>query len=349
MRKRLFIKLILFFLVIIIVIGYLLLGKIFIPLKGDFNNHFAEVKIRQGLSLSAIADSLDSKNLIKDADDFIFACKLFRNHNKLKAGRYQIRHGLSIYQIMNIIVKGKTSNIKVTVPEGYTSFEIASLLSKKVEIDSSKFITLVHNPEFIQQFNINASSLEGYLFPNTYYFFWGISEKEIIKVMVHDFFRHVNDSLRAVITEKGWTMHQILTLASLIEGEVMVDSERAIVSAIYHNRLKRGMLLQSCPTVQYIIPDGPRRLLKKDLEIDSRYNTYVYPGLPPGPVNNPGMPSIIAAINPAKVDYLYLVARGDGTHIFSKTLSNHLKAKKKFDEFRRLIRKREKKNGTTKE
>ena len=109
-----------------------------------------------------------------------------------------------------------------------------------------------------------------------------------------------------------------MTIASLIEGEVMLDSERPIVSAIYHNRLKNGMLLQSCPTVQYILPGNPRRLLNKDLEIDSPYNTYIYPGLPPGPVNNPGIQSILAAINPAEVDYLYLVAKGDGSHVFSK-------------------------------
>ncbi|MDZ7265633.1 MAG: endolytic transglycosylase MltG, partial [candidate division KSB1 bacterium] len=129
----------------------------------------------------------------------------------------------------------------------------------------------------------------------------------------------------------------ILTLASIIEGEAMVDSERVLVSAVYHNRLQRGMLLQADPTIQYIIPDGPRRLLNRDLRIDSPYNTYLHAGLPPGPVNNPGLRSIYAALNPAPVDYLYLVARGDGTHIFSRNLREHQIAKQKFDMYRKMV------------
>ena len=152
------------------------------------------------------------------------------------------------------------------------------------------------------------------------------------------------NSLSNHVFEKGWTVHQILTLASIIEGEAMVDSERAMVSAVYYNRLKQGILLQADPTIQYIIPDGPRRLLRKDLAIDSPYNTYLHPGLPPGPVNNPGLKSILAAINPAHVDYLYLVAKGDGSHIFSRTLREHQIAKQRFDEFRRMINRKKKAN-----
>jgi len=117
----------------------------------------------------------------------------------------------------------------------------------------------------------------------------------------------------------------------------MVDSERAVISAVYHNRLKKGILLQADPTIQYIIPDGPRRLLKRDLAIDSPYNTYRYAGLPPGPVNNPGLQSILAAIYPADVDYIYFVAKGDGSHIFSRTWNEHLRAKANFDQYRRMI------------
>jgi len=160
--------------------------------------------------------------------------------------------------------------------------------------------------------------------------------------LIHEFRRNVTDSLERQISEKGWTLHQIITLASIIEGEAMVDSERAIVSAVYHNRLKSGILLQADPTIQYIIPDGPRRLLNKDLAIDSPYNTYRYIGLPPGPVNNPGIKSILAALNPAAVEYIFFVAKGDGTHIFSKTLNQHLNAKSKFDAYRTMINRKKK-------
>jgi UPF0755 protein len=136
----------------------------------------------------------------------------------------------------------------------------------------------------------------------------------------------------------GMTLHQVVTLASIIEGEAMVDAERPLISAVYHNRLRLHMPLQADPTIQYLVPGRGRRLLKSDLSIDSPYNTYLYPGLPPGPVNNPGMASIVAALHPAPVDYLYFVARGDGGHVFSRTLGEHLRAKARFDQVRRHVR-----------
>ncbi|MDW7681700.1 MAG: endolytic transglycosylase MltG [bacterium] len=335
-------------LIVLLITGYFVLGRIFLPPAGDFDENPIEVKIKPGLSSNAIANILEDKGIIKNADDFHFTCRLFRCIDRLKAGRYQILPGQSVYQVMKIIVEGKTSHIPVVIPEGFTSFEIASLLQKKLEIDSAKFIEKTINPTLLKDRGIDAPSAEGYLFPNTYYFYWGISEAEVIKLMVNHFFENFNDSLQLIVQEEGWTIHQIVTIASLIEGEAIIDSERVIISAIYYNRLKKGMLLQACPTVQYLIPGHPRRLLNRDLAIDSPYNTYIYPGLPPGPVNNPGMQSIYAAINPADVDYLYLVARGDGSHIFSTSLSQHLKAKAKFDELRRTIKRNQRLNGTKK-
>ncbi len=331
-------------LILIVVAGYFVLGKIFIPQPVDSDVEPIDIKIKPGLSMSAIADTLDKNELIKNASDFILACKLFGKADQLKAGFYKINPGSSVYQIMNIIVSGKTAHIRVVIPEGLTSYQIASILEQKVDLDSVKFIELVRDPELISQFNVKSNSLEGYLFPDTYHLHWSISEREAIKILLTEFNQNFSDSLKNAVREKGWSVHQILTLASIIEGEAVIDSERAIIAAVYHNRLKRGMLLQADPTIQYIILDPPRRLLNKDLEIDSPYNTYRYPGLPPGPVNNPGLASIIAAIYPADVDYLYFVARGDGSHNFSKTLSQHLKAKAEFDKYRRMIKRQERKN-----
>ncbi len=185
---------------------------------------------------------------------------------------------------------------------------------------------------------VNAASLEGYLYPNTYSFFWGVSPREIIRTMVQEFYHHVGDSLRQRAAALGLTVHQALTLASIIEGEAVVDSERALIAAVYHNRLRQGILLQADPTIQYIVPGPPRRLRNRDLEIASPYNTYRYPGLPPGPVNNPGLVSIRAALYPAPVNYLYFVARGDGSHVFSRTLEEHLRAKRDFDRVRARVR-----------
>jgi len=346
--KKTIIKIFLLTLTIIIIASYFIFGKIFIPPKGNFNKEPIEVKIRSGLSLKAIADTLQQNGIIENSKDFIFANKIFNNVNRLKAGKYDIPRGLSVYKVMKIIVDGRTSNIRVVIQEGLTSYQIASIMRKKVEIDSVKFINLINDTSFINKLHIKPKSLEGYLFPNTYYFHWGITEKEVIKILTNEFNRNFTDSLKNVVTQQGWTVHQIVTLASIIEREALVDSERAMVAAVFLNRLKKRMLLQACPTVQYIIPDGPRRLLNKDLKIDSPYNTYIYPGLPPGPVSNPGVKSILAAINPADVNYLYFVAKGDGTHIFSKTLNKHLAAKKKFDEYRRKIRRQQRLNGTKK-
>jgi UPF0755 protein len=338
-----------FFIIILltfIIVSYFYYKKIFQAPNGNFNKEPVEVKIKPGFSLRIIADTLESKGLIKKKEDFILANKLFRNVNRLKAGRYNIPAGMSVYEIMNIIVNGRTSNIKVVIQEGLISTQIASILSKKVETDSVTFIKLLSDTSIVKQFDIRSNSLEGYLFPNTYFFYWGISEKEIINILLKEFNRNFSDSLKTIAKDKGWTIHQIITLASIIEGEALIDSERAIISSVYHNRLQKGMLLQADPTIQYIIPDGPRRLLIKDLAIDSPFNTYIYPGLPPGPVNNPGKNSLVAAITPAKTDYLFFVAKGDGSHIFSKTLSEHLRAKNKFDAYRRKIKRQQRLNDT---
>jgi UPF0755 protein len=340
---KIFIILILFS---FIITGYFFYEKIFQAPNGNFNKEPIEVKIKSGFSLRIIADTLESKGLIKKKEDFVLANKLFRNVNRLKAGRYNIPGGLSVYEIMNIIVNGRTSNIKVVIQEGLISTQIVSILSKKVEIDSATFIKLLSDTSINKQFDIRSKSLEGYLFPNTYFFYWGITEKKIINILLKEFNRNFSDSLKTIAKDKGWTIEQIITLASIIEGEALIDSERAVISSVYHNRLQKGMLLQADPTIQYIIPDGPRRLLNKDLAIDSPFNTYIYPGLPPGPVNNPGKNSIVAAITPAKTDYLYFVAKGDGSHIFSKTLSEHLRAKNKFDAYRRKIKRQQRVNDS---
>jgi UPF0755 protein len=160
--------------------------------------------------------------------------------------------------------------------------------------------------------------------------------------MVQEFWRQIPDSAEQRARELGMTLHEIITLASLVEGEAMVDSERAMIAGVYRNRLRRGMRLQADPTIQYIIPDGPRRLLKKDLQIESPYNTYLHAGLPPGPINNPGRKSIEAALYPRDVPYLYFVARGDGSHVFSVTMSQHVQAKRAFDRVRRQVKQQQK-------
>ncbi len=320
-------------------VTFYLATRTVLPPSVVFDENEAVVRIVSGSTLKMIAKQLYDEGVIRNIDDFIFTAKLFGFADKLKAGQYTFPKNLSNYRVLKLLVKGSVSIEKVVIPEGYTARQIASLLSHKIEIDSARFIQLCADTQLINTLGLEVDFLEGYLYPNTYNMLWGMTEENVIKTLVNEFHRRFADSLRQSAAENNWTIEQVVTLASIIEGEALVDSERTIISAVYHNRLRRGMLLQADPTIQYILPDGPRRLLNKDLAIDSPYNTYKYIGLPPGPVNNPGIKSIIAAIEPADVHYLYFVANGDGTHTFSHTHNEHLRAKRKFDQYRWKVKK----------
>ncbi|MDZ7261583.1 MAG: endolytic transglycosylase MltG [candidate division KSB1 bacterium] len=344
-KKRHWIKIpLVSLLLIILIFAASLAWVIFAPQLGYFKGKKEIVKIRSGSSRDEIVELLLEKRVIRNRKNFVFVCNLFGYTNKLKAGKYEIPLGLSNYSVLKILVKGKAAIERVTIPEGVNHRRIASILQKKIELDSSRFVQLVNDSSFTRVLGISAPTLEGYLYPDTYYLPWGLREEETIGVLVKEFQKHFPDSLKQRAAELGLTPHQAIILASIIEGEVMVDSERPIISAVYHNRLKRGILLQADPTIQYIIPGGPRRLRNRDLEIDSPYNTYKHPGLPPGPINNPGVKSILAALYPANVNYLYLVARGDGSHIFSANLQDHLRAKSQFDLYRRQVARQQRQN-----
>ena len=212
---------------------------------------------------------------------------------------------------------------------------IAKELDEKLGIKTHFFEDEVRNKNLLDKWGIQADSFEGYLFPNTYQFNENESPSDIINVMVQEYKRNLSDVMLIQLSQIKMSEQEVLTLASIIEGEAIYDKERAIISGVYHNRLKKGMRLQADPTIQYILKDGPRRLLNRDLKIVSPYNTYLNKGLPPGPINNPGIESIKAALFPAESDYLYFVARGDGYHTFSITEKQHNKAKRDFQKVRR--------------
>ena len=297
-----------------------------------------EFVIHRGMSVPQIADSLQRQGLIESRGRFIWADKILKWGNTLKAGKYILAPGASNLALYKLFRSGKAVQQRLTLPEGKTLEDYAGILQRAMQSDSAAFVRLAEDSTFVRQLNVPAKNLEGYLYPNTYSFSWGVSAPEIIRSIVQEFHHQVNDSLRRRATEINMTLHQVVTLASIIEGEAVVDSERTIIAAVYHNRLREGILLQADPTIQYIVPGPPRRLLNRHLEIDSPYNTYRYAGLPPGPVNNPGIASIRAALYPAKVDYIYFVARGDGSHTFSYTLQQHLRAKQEFDKVRARVR-----------
>ena len=287
------------------------------------------VVIKQGDSMSRIVQRLREVNLIGDGTGLLFLAKLLGKDRHIQMGRYDFKKGITLYSVFNKLVKGDVTLKEVTIPEGLTIKQIAGILRREIQIDSSEFVKVAMDSQFAKSMGIPASNLEGYLFPDTYRLSWGTSPEKVAQILTEQFKKTFADSLVKRAEEINFSLAEVVTLASMIEAEAKDGEEREMISAVYHNRLKRGMLLQCDPTVIYALPELDRPLLLKDMEIDSPYNTYKHPGLPPGPIGNPGKASILAALFPANVDYLYFVAKGDGTHIFSTTLKEHNRAKVK--------------------
>ena len=300
---------------------------------------FVKVTIPKGASLNEVGITLKNNNIIQNKQFFQLAVKILGYEKDIPAGRFRIEKASTNYAIIDQLVNGKQLTKKVTIREGWTISMIAKELDEKLGINTHFFEDATHNKNLLDKWGIQAKSFEGYLFPNTYQFNENELPSDIINVMVQEYKRNLSDEMLVQMNQIKMSEQEVLTLASIIEGEAIYDKERAIISGVYHNRLKKGMRLQADPTIQYILEDGPRRLLNRDLKIVSPYNTYLNKGLPPGPINNPGIESIKAALFPTESDYLYFVARGDGYHTFSKTEKQHNKAKRDFQKVRRNAKK----------
>lgn len=331
--RKIYYLIALFIIFILFMTGYLIYA-LYSPNFSPAEKKQITVVIKQGIGVNSIAKILYTEGVIKNPGRFKIAAKVLGISTELKAGRYQLNPQNSNLETLKILHKGILSSIRVTIPEGLQSKQIVAILSQKLGLDSLKMMDLVFDSVFTRSFNVPGSSLEGFLFPETYDFFWQQEKKSVLRKMVGHFFDLVDDSLQLKMEEIGFSLLETVTMASLIQGEAIVVEEMTTISAVYYNRIKKRMLLQADPTLQFIIADGPRRLTNKDKLILSPYNTYRYPGLPPGPINNPGLEAIKAAVDPDSVAYLYFVAKGDGTHIFSRTLSEHNRAKRLFDKIR---------------
>mgnify|MGYP006277661809 CR=1 FL=1 len=298
-----------------------------------------EFRIHTGLSLQQIAKLLEDKEVIEDSQKFVLAVKIRGLTTDLKAGYYKF-NGLENYsQLINMLVKNRQHTIKITIPEGSTIRDIAEIIEPYFEFTDSSFIAATQGQKLLDRLDLDVKSAEGYLFPDTYYFYPDAEPREIINKMITTLFNKLDGRLRQGIDSSDYSLHEILTMASIVEGECIFDRERPLVASLYYNRLNRRMHLNADPTIQYIISDGPRRILHKDLKIDSPYNTYRNYGLPPGPVNNPGLKSIEAAIDPADTNYLYMVAKGNGEHAFSRSYNKFLDNKREFQKYRQKVNK----------
>ena len=324
-------------LVLVLMIAVLLLYQIFWA-----SNHFPEkektVIVPTGAAFLEIVDSLEQRGIIRNRTLFVVAGKLSGWSKNLQKGKYAFHDGVSNHEILSGMYRGTAAvRIPVTIREGILSHKIARIYAREIRIDSARFVELVHDQNFIQSLRIESTSLEGYLVPETYEFYWDPDEEAVVRRMVEEFVGFFTDSLKARAEELGFDTNEVLTFASIVEGEVLKDEERPIIAGVYHNRLRRRMRLQADPTIQYIIPDGPRRLRYQDLEIESPYNTYQNYGLPPGPINNPGKSSILATLYPAQHAFLFFVTDGEGGHVFSRTYIEHKRAVRKY---RRVLRER---------
>ncbi len=283
------------------------------------------VTIGKGLSFDAIVDTLYSKKIITNKFNMKIAGMLYGAEKKIKAGRYSIPNGLSYLKLVSLLIDGNSHlQIPVTIPEGIWQPDLASIFNKNFGIDSSKFIALSSSRTFLLSLDIDQKNIEGYLLPETYFFYSNNSAEELLRKLKGEMDKFFDDKKMARLKQLGMTKHQILTLASIIDGESNLVSEFKTISGVYHNRLKKKMPLQADPTIQYLIRDKRKnRVLRKDLEIKSPYNTYLYPGLPPSPINNPGKDAINAALYPEKNNYLYFVADGNGGHVFATNYEEH--------------------------
>lgn len=287
------------------------------------------VIIPRGASFDAILDSLEKADLVSDRASFRILTAAVGADNDLKSGTYKFQRGISQAKLLNALREGhSTVRVKVTFPEGVTIRRIASIAHEKAGIDSAGVVRLANDRKFLESIGLNASTAEGYLMPDTYFVYWGESPEALLKRMSGLFLEYYNSERKEKGKNLNLTPYEIIILASLVEGEARIDKDRPIVARLYLNRLEQGMKLDADPTIQYVIPGGPRRLLYEDLKYESPYNTYKYKGLPPTPINNPGRASIEATLNPPQHNYLYMVAKGDGSgaHTFSSTKAEHDRA-----------------------
>lgn len=330
-KNQIWLKVLILIIIILSGISYVFYRSLVKRVPGDKEIF---VTIEKNSSISLIVKTFNKYGIFEPDWLFTPLAKIYMEltGSKVQFGKYRFTPDNTNINILRAIFTGKQlSIVKVVFPEGIQLSEFASISKKRLNVDSMEFISLCYNDSILKEYQIPAKSLEGYLMPDTYEFFWEEKPINIINRLLQQHNRVWQINFSEESRKSKFTKHQILTLASIIEAETNVPSERPIVSGVYHNRLRLNWNLESDPTVQYAI--GKRkRLTYSDLEYNSPYNTYLYKGLPPGPINSPSKSSISAVLRPEKHNYLFFVAVGDnsGKHKFSENYSQHLKFKTQF-------------------
>lgn len=292
----------------------------------DLGGQVVEIRVQPGDTFVGVADQLVKHGVVSDRWLLVYPARLLKVDRRLLSGRYRFTGEVSARSVLDKFARGDVELIEVTIPEGLPIWKVAALLQKKLSLDSAAFMELSRDRSFLDSLNIPY--LEGHLFPETYSFSEGVELRAVISEMVQTFHSRT-DSLWAQASSTGLNKYQTLALASIIEAETPLGSERSRVASVYLNRLRLGMTLDADPTVIYGLGGLDRPLLRADLDSVTIYNTYRIAGLPPTPINSPGLASIQAALRPDGSDFLYFVADGSGGHIFSRTNEEHNLARRR--------------------
>jgi UPF0755 protein len=313
-------------------VGYL--GYSFVNSRPSATAQDVVYEIRPGLAFNSIAKDLEQQGLVKNAMFFSWYARATGERSKVKVGEYLLTTAMTPKEVLQVITSGKSIARSFTVSEGLSTYEIAALYETEKFGTALEFMRLVHDKEFVKSLlGEDQESLEGYLFPETYMLTKFTDTKTLLTNMVKRFL-FVYNEVAPQSAVGPWPRHKAVTLASIIEKETGAPIERPLISSVFHNRLAKGMRLQTDPTVIYGKAESLGKIVinitRADLTTPTRYNTYVIYGLPPGPIANPGRDAMLAALKPATTDYLYFVSKNDGTHIFSPTYEAHVNAVKKF-------------------
>lgn len=308
--------------------------KMWLSGEGD-NKDFAVagnrmIRVKEGMSTADIAQLLHEKKLVKNPKAFGYLARWDGLANKLQAGMYQLKGGMTNKEIVDTFAKGKVQYVKFVVPEGYSVKKIAAKLQTEELGDANKFIEAAKDyapyPYMQTDKPVNFKA-EGFIYPATYDFAYGTSEKRMLETMVAIFDKRMEqEGIKKVVAEKKLNLHDVVNLAAMVELEAVHAEEQPRIAGVFTKRLQINMPIQSDTCIQYLLGKQKEVVLFKDLEIDSPYNTYKYPGLPPGPIGSPGITAIKAVLEPEQHDYLYFVAEKDGHHRFTKTFADHLRA-----------------------
>ncbi len=308
-------------------------------------NKNIEIQIPKGATFRQAVEIFAKENLIRDKNLFLFIGRISRIDRKIRAGYYSIYKSMNSLNLLKVLRRGQIIEYEITVIEGDSLREIAEKLSEKGIVSKEDFEKLSSDKSFLSSYNINAPTFEGYLFPETYKIPKGMDPGEAIGMMINKMREKYTDKLMSKASEIGLSEREVLTLASIIEKEAVTNEERPLISAVYHNRLKKNIPLQADPTAIYGIKSSKEKISSDDLKRKTPYNTYTIKGLPPGPIASPGMKSIIAALHPADVPYIYFVSNNDGTHRFSVTAEEHQSAVRAYREKKQTGKEKEKENS----